>query len=204
MNSPAPSPPSEDVRQIGLGRLVFSHGGKTSSLRLVASSCFMLNGTDGRKNRLLFASAVGTPGAVESFEAALGSRGDAEPVFSLRGDAGTPYKADGVVRDNGFGYEVERFKLPQGLVHIVAQTTRRGFMPTFSNRALWNCLSSEEYTTPVLRTWMKPLHAEFLEQKLVSRCENYQCMGLYLNIGPNQLDRVICNMVKAGKLEFKE
>lgn len=194
----------DDVRQIGLGRLGFSHAGKQSTLRLVASSCFVLNGTDGKKRRLLFASAIGTPGAVESLEVALSTRTEVEPVFSLRGDASTPYKADGVVRDNGFSYESEKFKLPQGLVHIVVQTTRRGFMPTFSNRALWNVLSSEEYTTPVLRTWMKPLHAEFLEQKLIARCENFQCIGLYLNIGPNQLDRVICNLVKAGKLEFKE
>lgn len=195
---------ADDEKPIGLGMLRCSYGGKVFELKLAGASVHPIQGFGGKAPRLMFVSAVGSDKAAEGLAAVLRAKGESEPSFTLYADAGYPWKADGVFRDPGFGYEVETFRLAKGLVHVVATTERKGFMSSFSNRAIWNCISGETFTTPVLRTWTQPLAAEFLERKILVRCSSWQCQGCFLDLRPKQLDQIVCDLVKRQKLMLKE
>jgi len=205
MTSPAETPrPDDQEKPIGLGLLRCNYNGKVRDLKLVAGSVHQIDGFGGRRQRIMFVSAVGSSKATEGLAAMLRSRGDHEPSFQLVGDSMVPWKHEGVLRDPGFSYEVETFRLSKDLVHVVGTTTRKGFMASFSNRAIWNCLSSDAFTTPVLRTWVQPLAAEFMERKILVKCASYQCQGCFLDLRPAMLDRIVCDMVKAKKLMLRE
>jgi len=152
----------------------------------------------------MFISCVGSDTAIKGIEALLRLKPDESGTLQLFGDGTTTWKVGVCTRDPAFAYDIQTARISKTLTHLVATTTRRGFMPSFTNRALWNCLSSDEYTTPVLRTWMKTLAEEFLRKKLLIHCQSYQCSGVFLDLSPRVLDATVCELVRLKKLMLRE
>lgn len=77
------------------------------------------------------------------------------------------------------------------------------FLFDTSEQTLWDLLRSEKFTTPVLRSWMKPLRRELMKNKQIKPCEHLlNCSAATTQIEDGTLDALVSQGIKAGVLEL--
>lgn len=102
------------------------------------------------------------------------------------------------------GYVCRTAKLSGGLVHLVATAKMDGFLPDISEPALWLELTSDRYTTPLLRHWCGPLKEKLLALHGLIPCEGVNTTAGVLVASPEGLDKLVSELVRRGELTLTQ
>ena len=90
------------------------------------------------------------------------------------------------------GYKVRMHRLPYDQVHVVALSEADGVVPAWGEDGLWRELTSERYTTPVLRSWIPWLKQRIEEDDtLLSPGVQWQCATRLLTLEQGRLDEMV-------------
>jgi len=100
-------------------------------------------------------------------------------------------------------YNCYKHRLGLDTWHLVVISTDQNLLLTVSDEAIWRHLTSDRYTTPLLRTWMPWLVSELREKGHVRehQCVNCQTAHLYLTEG--KLDEIVSLGINRGELRME-
>jgi hypothetical protein len=98
------------------------------------------------------------------------------------------------------GYRVHRHNLGYGTWHCVLAARRDGFLPCISDAALWAALTSNRFTTPLLRDWMPWVRQTLVARRLLKDCDCAGCTAGLLSATSEDLDAVVSAGLKQGQL----
>lgn len=101
------------------------------------------------------------------------------------------------------GYIVHRTKLDFNTWHIMAVAKVPELLQVMDDETLWQKLSSDAFTTPVLRSWVPWLKERLIEDCCLSKLDCFQCETGWLSLDSSQLDDYVSKGVKSGQLEVK-
>lgn len=89
------------------------------------------------------------------------------------------------------GYHVYRHRLGYNSWHFLCVARCAGLLPGLSEAALWRELSSDRYTTPVLRSWTPWLMEQLEQKELLKRLACFNCHAGILVADTNDLDQIV-------------
>lgn len=101
-------------------------------------------------------------------------------------------------------YNVHRHRLGFDQWHMLALAADPHLMPSYSQRALWEQISSTRFTTPVLRDWTPWIAAELLRRDRLQRLECWRCDSALLMLDTEELDEIVSLGLRTRKLTMKE
>lgn len=158
------------------------------------------------------ASIVAHSNEVKALRAMAGKakRGEQQPRIHLRGF--TLKRNDVVHNLNSYffpsfhneGYTVRYQPLRYGLVHAMLISKDKRFLPSVSGEALWQILNRPEYTTPILRPWMRYITKKLIEAKALQYTFGHRCRCGLLTTRTAQLDKIVSAGIKEGSLAFDD
>lgn len=150
---------------------------------------------------LLLLSATGPDTSCKSVRATLYEPGiDAE--FVLHGPEETTriVKARTSFGGKTVSYSAAIAKLAQGVIHLVALAQIPGLMPNMSDDHLWTELSSQRYTTPLLRPWTAWLKDEMARIGSIVMAKGCGADVGVLTTSPEELDDLVSKGVRERHL----
>lgn len=156
------------------------------------------------EGRMMLASIVCPTMTFKGFRAAL-CQDNLDPYFQvdgvkLRDEARdrnlTPKRA--LKAPGGYTFEVHR--LPFGQCHAMIVARTAGFLPAATEAHLWRELTSDRFTTPVLRGWLPYILAKLREAEKLQDCLVYRCKSAMLTATTEDLDAIVTEGVRAGDL----
>ncbi len=101
------------------------------------------------------------------------------------------------------GYEAKTSVIGRHAVHLVATARVDGLLADTSAEALWAELNGEGYTTPILKWWMPWLRGRLIESRLLTEAGGYSTNAGILSATTEQLDELVSEGVRTGRLELK-
>jgi hypothetical protein len=99
-------------------------------------------------------------------------------------------------------YNIRRHRLEYGLLQATLWLKQPQFLPAYSEEALWRRLSSDEFTTPVLREWVPWLGQAMIahDPPLLRFDTAFQCKPAHLILSPHTLDNLVELGIQKGQL----
>ena len=101
------------------------------------------------------------------------------------------------------GYEARTARIGPGAVHLVARAKLDGLMADISAAALWQELSGDRFTTPLLRCWTPWLRQRLIEEELLVEADGHNCSAGLLSATPEELDKLVADGVRLGNLNLQ-
>lgn len=99
------------------------------------------------------------------------------------------------------GYDAHRLKLGYNYAQVVLLSKRPGLLPSVTDNGLWLALKGEQYTTPLLRSWVPWIREELTRRNLLRRLWGVGCEAGVLVASDKELDEVVSDGVKIGILK---
>lgn len=141
-------------------------------------------------------SCVGPGQAIRATAAALRSGDRASFEIALGGNS--YYHGDGK-------YAVRYARLAYDHWHLFAVTLQPAFILNCTDEALWRLLSSDKYTTPLLRSWVPALRQAMWEYGALKRVlDAHACKPYFCYATDETLDTIVAEGVKSGTLKMEE
>jgi len=155
----------------------------------------------GPENRLMVVSAAGPDGTIKACRSLLLS--DVKLVFATTKLTNfSPFVR--VVRNKDVKYEVASSKLQFHQGHLVARAKYPGLCVSMSEAAVWEFLNSEDITTPVRRKWVPYIKEKMIEERLIEPLRSFGCSACLIEAGSSDIDGIVTDGVKSGKLDFED
>lgn len=101
------------------------------------------------------------------------------------------------------GYEVHRHFLGMNSWHLLAWSKWKKLLMAGDDETLWQRLRSEEYTTPMLRSWVPEIKKQLLEHNLLRKLDCFGAEAYYLAAKDKNLDEIVSAGVLSGVLKFE-
>ncbi len=98
------------------------------------------------------------------------------------------------------GYVQYAHNLDYGHVHALFVAKTPGLLPAATEAHLWAELSGTRYTTPLLRGWLPYLLAELRRQDALTDLYSHRCAPAILTATPKQLDDIVEQGIRSGKI----
>lgn len=149
---------------------------------------------------LYFVSGAGTATAVKALTATLNSRRKLGLWIKGLGRVNN----DRYVWTDGEGYQVVRHRLGLDQWHVMAWTKNWRFLVEDTDQHLWSALKSENFTTPLLRSWMPYLRARLKSRNYLQELECHRATSRMLYVPSVKLDEIVGEGVAAGELKLEE
>jgi hypothetical protein len=163
----------------------------------------------GHRNNIMVMSFGGGGTAVKAAIAALQCGKSALPVFRPKSGMGNDFSGHLNLRNYPGGYVIKKQALGFNTFHAVAIAKDERLMLDLTEEALWKVLRTTDYTTPILRHWMTwTLSAMLLrvsedrEGHLVEKLKCFQLNAGIVTATPEELDAVVRDGIRSGKLTF--
>jgi hypothetical protein len=101
------------------------------------------------------------------------------------------------------GYKTYIHKLEYGLVHATLISKDKAFLRTMCPETIWLKLKSDEFTTPILRSWMPYITKALITKNLLRECRCYRLHSGVLTLSSDkQLDEIVSEGIQSGQLSF--
>lgn len=154
---------------------------------------------------LHFVSGAGTSTAVKALSATLNSRRQAGLYINgMRPPKNGQPATSLYVATDPAGYVIHRQRLGLDQWHIMAWTKDPNFLPQDTDQHLWAILKSDQYTTPLLRSWMPYIRSRLKSRNYLQDLECHRATSLMLYMKPVKLDEIVSEGVAAGELKMEE
>jgi hypothetical protein len=158
-----------------------------------SADCDALATGDHQYSPVYLASLVGPATTIKAIAAALNSRRSI--VLSAK-DCGAccPDYGDRsrfFVTDNAYGYTCYRSKLGYDTWHLLAISRNPNFLPTYSVESVMQKLTSQQFTTPLLRSWGPRLVKDLLYEERLEKLTCFQCDCALLSLNDTGLDEIV-------------
>lgn len=104
---------------------------------------------------------------------------------------------------DGDGFSTSTHRLPYGIAHAFFLSRHEGFLIALDEANLWQELSSNAFTTPLLREWTPWITKRLTDDDLLreAKCHNCSCgMYQFTNL---QLDAIVSDGLKKGDLKIE-
>jgi hypothetical protein len=153
--------------------------------------------------QLMVLSAVGSGTSTKAFAAALHS------TNYVQLDAARCGQIENVrLTRCPEGYVCRKQRLEGGYWHLLALAKDDRLMTRLTDEALYRILSSNRYTTPILRQWTPWLSAKLSEadehgDSFLVQLTAFQCQPALLLATTDDLDKIVVEGVKAGELRIQ-
>ena len=144
---------------------------------------------------ILTLSAAGPVTAVKAVRAIL-CQSNVKAVFRLRSDDRS-YGAE-LIRHGSYKTSVST--LAPGTAHLVVRAAIPGLLAENSEAALWRELTSDRYTTPLLRHWVPRISEWLTEEKLLVSSRGHNNQAAILEADTEDLDNIVSEGVTSGEL----
>lgn len=152
---------------------------------------------------IVLVSVAGPQTAVKSLMAALNQNIKLE-VTVWGGDAsdGSPLpRYSRFTRMGSQGtYQIATHRLGFNSVHATAVLKHDALLPALTPEAVWNALSSRQFTTPVLREWVPWLMQQMKSEGNLVELPAFQCRPGLLRLDDAGLDELVTRGLKQGDL----
>lgn len=153
--------------------------------------------------QIVLMSAVGSAREVQELAKILAPKGG---PYSLTVSPGPmPYdcnwKACKMTRDP-VGYHVRFHRLMPTHCQAMLVSKRPGLLLTNDEEELWQSVTSDAYTTPLLRSWMPYVKKQLTSRGFLRSARVFGCKPLLLELSTPQLDDVVSEGIKSGELEI--
>ena len=158
-----------------------------------------------RRQVLLICSFIGTIQEVDEAAKTFSARGTRTlSAFVTSGPVGhdVAYKARRLERDH-YQYHSKRVRLGYDTWHCLMISSRPGLLLNDDDETLWLELSGANYTTPLLRSWMPYVRNKLVERNNLQQLKAVGCAPMLLDLQNGQLDKIVSDGIKYGKLELK-
>ena len=97
-------------------------------------------------------------------------------------------------------YTIKKHHIGYDVWHVVAMAKDPKLMLAATPGAVWNAISSDRFTTPVLESWSPGLLRRMKADRLLDELQTYNCQASLLDCEDYQLDEIVTDMVGRGKL----
>jgi hypothetical protein len=101
------------------------------------------------------------------------------------------------------GYRIDSRPFCFGSIHAMFVCRQQGFLPDDSDDALWQELKQEQFSTPLLRTWLPYIRTELELKSLLSRCYTLDCACSVLTATSADLDGIVEHGLKNGVIAIQ-
>lgn len=101
------------------------------------------------------------------------------------------------------GYDIHRHFLGMNSWHMLAVSKWKKLLMAGDDDTLWQRLRSEDYTTPMIRSWVPEIKKQLLEHGLLLPLECFGCEAYYLRANDKNLDEIVSAGVLSGDLRFE-
>lgn len=173
--------------------------GPETSLRLRCNAaCVRKDG--GRDDELLLLSVAGPETSIKALNAVLHQKGGKTELKFIEEPSGF-YAYRTVAHPDG--YRIQRAEIAPGIWHALAIAKAPGFMPALSEESLWQKLRSDEFTTPLLRSWLPWIQEQLTAHNGLARLSQAGCNCGLLRVGDEWLDEVVALGVRKGQLKLE-
>lgn len=142
---------------------------------------------------IYLASVIGPQTTIKAIAAALNNSraiclsatdcGDCCPDYGL--------KARTFMTHNAHGYNCHKTKLGYDTWHMLAVSRDPKFLATYSVDAVMQKLMSQEYTTPLLKSWGPKIVESLTSADYLTRLVCFQCDCGLLSLDDDKLDEVV-------------
>ena len=102
------------------------------------------------------------------------------------------------------GYKDVVHKLPYRKVHAFVAAKLDGLLMAASEPHVWRELSSDRFTTPILREWMPTIVNRLLGRDLLVPCYGFNCNIAILKATTKDLDSVVSDSLRDGMIAIPE
>jgi hypothetical protein len=195
---------TEQIRELDqpvrLGEIAFRHGDN----RAYAKYDRMAK----HSGELMLASLVAEPAKLKAIRAMLSPKLKGRVSIEARG-AGWKRPSDqeyarttsqGWMNNTEEGYDFHVSKLEYGLCQAVVVTRNPSFLLCLTPEALWRRLQKDDYTTPLLRTWMPYVTRRLIDERLLVECYCVRVECGWLRHVPQHLDTIVSDGLKAKEI----
>jgi hypothetical protein len=148
---------------------------------------------------VLLLSATGADTAAKAVRATL-YQPEVEAEFILDIDGTAEHLLRARLDGKPVSYSAAVAKLAPGVIHLVALARIPGLMPNLSDDHLWAELSSPNYTTPLLRSWVPWLKETMTKGHGIVVAKGFEAEVGVLRTEPEALDEIISQGVRDGCL----
>ena len=100
------------------------------------------------------------------------------------------------------GYVTKMARLDRGCYHLVAVSKLPGIILNISEDRLWEVLTGDGFSTPLLRSWMPNIMEKLKENCCLEVSEGFQAAVALLDVQPEGLDFLVSSCVKEGLLKL--
>lgn len=171
-------------------------------IHLLCDTCSCIE--ENRKHTLLVASLIGEEENVRCAMAAFEPR--AVRNFTAYFSSGPvqhdiAYGPRRAFRDS-FPYTARCVKLGYKSWQCMLFSSRPGLLLSDDDETLWQELSGERFTTPLLRSWVPYIRGKLVEKSFLKKTTSFGCSPALLELASSQLDSIVSAGVKYKKLEF--
>ena len=102
-----------------------------------------------------------------------------------------------------YGWEIHKHYLGLNTWHILAWSKWGRLLVSDDDEALWQMLRSDQFTTPILRSWIPAVKAELIKAKQLEQLRCFGCNCWFLSAGDHTLDKIVTAGVQSGDLRFE-
>jgi hypothetical protein len=172
---------------------------ETTGVRLISDAAVVL---PGRPDVVLMVSGAGPESSVKAIAAGLRSNARVQFVIDQPG----MYSSDPKRHEEGYRVYTARIDGNYNYWHILLVADVPGFLPILSDDSLWQDISSDRFTTPVLREWMPWLREQMENSwpKMLVNLKQSGCNAGMLIATTEDLDGLVQSGLESGDLTIPE
>jgi len=115
------------------------------------------------------------------------------------------FNPDGTWRATHFrtgDLSIKKLRLDRDHWHLVVMSLNTRFLPSNSDEALWQTLTSERYTTPMLRSWIPYLREDLERRGLLSALTCVGCSSAILYAETKDIDDAVTRGLQTGAIKI--
>jgi len=144
---------------------------------------------------MMLTSVVGPGTSLKALHAALACKGEVALFPEMPSGCN-----DYCLLYDSAGYQRHLCKIAPGWFQMMLVSRSVGFMPTLNAAALWGLLTSEAYTTPLLRSWLPWVQQTLLDREMLLPLRCFGCQCGWLKATNDDLDEVVSEGLRTRKL----
>jgi hypothetical protein len=101
------------------------------------------------------------------------------------------------------GYVEHKHKLGFAQAHAMFFTKLPGYMKIVTPESLWQELTTDRFTTPILREWMPYIEKELRRRGLLEDAWTYRCQCGVLSATTSQIDEIVSEGIRWGAIHIR-
>lgn len=98
------------------------------------------------------------------------------------------------------GYLVYTHRMDFGQAHALMITKAPGFMRIVTDETIWQELTDNRFSTPVLREWVPYISRQMRERDILEEAHCFNCNCGYMSATTTSLDEIVSEGIRTGSI----